>query len=40
MCLCVCLPRERNESGLCVFAPLCGELSIVTGAESGLQLST
>lgn len=34
MCMCVCL--ERDE--LSMFALHCGELSIVTGAESGLRL--
>lgn len=40
--LCVCLARARSEteSECSVFALLCGELSIVTGAESGLQLPT
>lgn len=37
VCVCVCLEREKQNE-LSVFALHCGELSIVTGAESGLLL--
>lgn len=44
MCVCahirVFALREREASERSVFALLCGELSIVAGAESGLQLPT
>lgn len=36
--MCVCLPR-RKQNELSMFARHCWELSIVTGAESGLLLS-